>query len=138
MQGPPEQVVADAGPPRHRGAIRGLRPPAGGHAKAARDPYGPTSFQFTLGAVVLGGGAAVLGLLAWKMFKAPLPEDPEEGFRARKISAPEARPMAMNRTWSVAPRGRSAALLRGASDRGLLFKVPGEAAEPDLAEAPLH
>ena len=25
-----------------------------------RDPYGPTSFQFTLGAVVLGGGAAVL------------------------------------------------------------------------------
>ena len=27
-----------------------------------RDPYGPTSFQFTLGAVVLGGGAAVLGL----------------------------------------------------------------------------
>lgn len=45
-----------------------------------RDPYGPTSFQFTLGAVVLGGGAAVLGLLAWKMFKAPLPEEePEEG-----------------------------------------------------------
>lgn len=46
-----------------------------------RDPYGPTSFQFTLGAVVLGGGAAVLGLLAWKMFKAPLPEElrePEE------------------------------------------------------------
>lgn len=43
-----------------------------------RDPYGPTSFQFTLGAVVLGGGAAALGLLAWKMFKAPLPEDPEE------------------------------------------------------------
>ena len=43
-----------------------------------RDPYGPTSFQFTLGAVVLGGGAAVLGLLAWKRFKAPLPEDPEE------------------------------------------------------------
>ena len=40
-----------------------------------RDPYGPTSFQFTLGAVVLGGGAAVLGLLAWKMFKAPLPEE---------------------------------------------------------------
>ena len=36
-----------------------------------RDPYGPTSFQFTLGAVVLG-------LLAWKMFKAPLPEEPEE------------------------------------------------------------
>ena len=43
-----------------------------------RDPYGPTAFQFTLGTVVLGGGAAVLGFLAWKMFKAPLPEDPEE------------------------------------------------------------
>ena len=27
---------------------------------------------------MLGGGAAVLGLLAWKMFKAPLPEEPEE------------------------------------------------------------
>ena len=45
-----------------------------------RDPYGPTAFQFTLGTVVLGGGAAVLGFLAWKMFKAPLPEEePEEG-----------------------------------------------------------
>lgn len=46
-----------------------------------RDPYGPTTFQFTLGAAVLGGGAAVLGFLAWKMFKAPLPEElrePEE------------------------------------------------------------
>ena len=42
------------------------------------DPYGPTTFQFALGAVVLGGGAAVLGFLAWRMFKAPLPEDPEE------------------------------------------------------------
>lgn len=42
------------------------------------DPYGPTTFQFALGAVVLMGGAAGLGLLAWKMFKAPLPEDPEE------------------------------------------------------------
>ena len=40
-----------------------------------RDPYGPTAFQFTLGTVVLGGGAAVLGFLAWKMFKAPLPEE---------------------------------------------------------------
>ena len=28
--------------------------------------------------------------------------------------------------------------LRGAADRGLLFKVPGEEAEPDFAEAPLH
>lgn len=47
-----------------------------------RDPYGPTAFQFTLAAVVLGGGAAALGLLAWKMFKVPLPEEeaplPEE------------------------------------------------------------
>ena len=46
------------------------------------DPYGPTAFQFAAGAAVLGGGAAVLGLLAWKMYKAPLPEetgeDPEE------------------------------------------------------------
>lgn len=42
------------------------------------DPYGPTAFQFALGAAVLMGGAAVLGFLAWKMFKAPLPEDPEE------------------------------------------------------------
>lgn len=47
------------------------------------DPYdSPTTFQFALGAVVLMGGAAGLGLLAWKMFKAPLPEelteDPEE------------------------------------------------------------
>nr|WP_325212633.1 hypothetical protein [uncultured Oscillibacter sp.] len=43
-----------------------------------RDPSGPTTFQFALGAVVLGGGAAALGFLAWRMFKAPLPEDPEE------------------------------------------------------------
>ena len=31
------------------------------------DPYGPTTFQFLLGAAVLGGGAAVLGFLAWRM-----------------------------------------------------------------------
>lgn len=44
-----------------------------------RDPYdSPTTFQFVLGAVVLGGGAAALGFLAWKMFKAPLPEEPED------------------------------------------------------------
>lgn len=43
------------------------------------DPYdSPTTFQFALGAVVLGGGAAVLGFLAWKMFKAPLPEEGED------------------------------------------------------------
>lgn len=43
-----------------------------------RDPYGPTAFQFALGAVVLGGGAAALGFLAWRMYKVPLPEEPEE------------------------------------------------------------
>ncbi len=43
------------------------------------DPYGPTAFQFAAGAAVLGGGAAVLGLLAWKMYKAPLPEEEETG-----------------------------------------------------------
>jgi len=43
-----------------------------------RDPYGPTALQFYLGLAVLGGGAAVLGFLAWKMYKAPLPEEPEE------------------------------------------------------------
>lgn len=42
------------------------------------DPYGPTAAQFLLGAVILGGGAAVLGFLAWKMYKAPLPEEPSE------------------------------------------------------------
>ena len=40
-----------------------------------RDPYGPTTFQFVLGLIVLGGGAAILGFLAWKRFKAPLPEE---------------------------------------------------------------
>ena len=39
------------------------------------------------------------------------PKTARMGFRARKISAPEARPMAMNRTWSVATRGRSASFL---------------------------
>lgn len=43
-----------------------------------RDPYGPTAFQFALGAVILGGGAAALGFLAWRMFKIPLPEEPED------------------------------------------------------------
>lgn len=40
-----------------------------------RDPYGPTAFQFALGAVVLGGGAAGLGFFAWRLYKAPLPEE---------------------------------------------------------------
>lgn len=42
------------------------------------DPYGPNTTQFALGAVVLGGGALMLGFLAWRMFKAPLPEESEE------------------------------------------------------------
>lgn len=42
------------------------------------DPYGPTTNQFLLGAVVLGGGAVFLGLTAWKMYKAPQPEEPAE------------------------------------------------------------
>ena len=42
------------------------------------DPYGPTTLQFILGVVILGGGAAFLALMSWKMFKAPQPEEPEE------------------------------------------------------------
>lgn len=42
------------------------------------DPYGPTPLQFALGVVILGGGAAALGFLAWRMYKVPLPEEPEE------------------------------------------------------------
>ena len=44
------------------------------------DPYGPTAFQIALGAVVLGGGAAALAFLAWRMYQVPLPEEepPEE------------------------------------------------------------
>lgn len=42
------------------------------------DPYGPTAFQFALGLAVLGGGAAALGFLAWRMHKAPLPEEEED------------------------------------------------------------
>lgn len=43
-----------------------------------RDPYGPTLFQFALGTVVLGGGAVVLALLAWKIYRTPAPEAEEE------------------------------------------------------------
>lgn len=47
------------------------------------DPYdSPTTGQFILGAVILGGGAVFLGLMAWKMYKIPLPEDPEEAENA--------------------------------------------------------
>lgn len=59
------------------------------------DPYdSPTTFQFVLGAVVLGGGAAALGFLAWRMFKAPLPEEedtalPEEAGREEGETLPE-------------------------------------------------
>lgn len=42
------------------------------------DPYGPTTAQFLLGAAVLGGGAVFLGLMSLKMFRTPLPEEPEE------------------------------------------------------------
>ncbi|WP_295764830.1 hypothetical protein [uncultured Oscillibacter sp.] len=43
------------------------------------DPYGPTTNQFLLGTAVLGGGAVGLGILAWRMYKAPRPEEPMEG-----------------------------------------------------------
>lgn len=43
-----------------------------------RDPYGPTTFQFALGTALLGGGAVLLAVLAWKMYKTPVPEESEE------------------------------------------------------------
>ena len=44
------------------------------------DPYGPSTGQFLLGTAVLGGGAVALGILTWRMYKAPRPEEPgEEG-----------------------------------------------------------
>lgn len=42
------------------------------------DPYGPTKLHFILGTVILGGGAIALGVLAWKLYKLPLPEEPLE------------------------------------------------------------
>ena len=42
------------------------------------DPYGPTKNEFILGMIVLGSGTVFLALMAWKMFKAPIPEEPEE------------------------------------------------------------
>lgn len=42
------------------------------------DPYGPTRFQFLLGLVILGGGAVLLGFLAWRMYKSPMPEESQE------------------------------------------------------------
>jgi hypothetical protein len=56
------------------------------------DPYGPTAFQFAAGAAVLGGGAAVLGLLAWKMYKAPLPEEEESLLPEETGEDPEEHP----------------------------------------------
>lgn len=44
------------------------------------DPYGPSTLMFVLGIAVLGGGILFLGLMAWKMSRAPLPssEDPDD------------------------------------------------------------
>lgn len=42
------------------------------------DPYGPTKGEFILGMIVLGSGTVFLALMAWKMFKAPMPEEPDE------------------------------------------------------------
>ncbi|MEY8385996.1 hypothetical protein AALC17_01730 [Oscillospiraceae bacterium 38-13] len=39
------------------------------------DPYGPSLPQFVLGTIILGGGAVVIGLLAWKIYRTPLPEE---------------------------------------------------------------
>lgn len=54
-----------------------------------RDPYGPTALMFGLGTVILGGGAIALGLLAWKMYKTPLPEEPMEEESAEEDTLPE-------------------------------------------------
>lgn len=57
------------------------------------DPYdSPTTGQFILGAVVLGGGAVFLGLMSWKLFKAPLPEEPEDAETALPESGEEDEP----------------------------------------------
>ena len=42
------------------------------------DPTGPPLLAFGLGTVVLGGGAVGLGLLAWKIYRAPAEKDGEE------------------------------------------------------------
>lgn len=42
------------------------------------DPYGPSKTEFLIGTVVLGGGAALLAYLSWRMYKAPRPEAPTE------------------------------------------------------------
>jgi len=53
------------------------------------DPYGPTAFQFFLGVVVLGGGAAALGFLSWRLYKAPRPEEPGEEGPEEQSALPE-------------------------------------------------
>lgn len=40
------------------------------------NPDGPSLLQFVLGTIILGGGAIALGLLAWRTYKAPAPEEP--------------------------------------------------------------
>ena len=44
-----------------------------------RDPQGPTTFQFILALVILGGGAAALAFLAWRMYRVPLTGESEDG-----------------------------------------------------------
>ena len=39
------------------------------------DPYGPTAGQFALGTILLGGGAVVIAVLAWRTYKTPMPEE---------------------------------------------------------------
>ena len=46
-----------------------------------KDPYGPSTLQFVLGTVLLGGGGIVLAVLAWKMYqsgKEPPPDGEDE------------------------------------------------------------
>lgn len=46
-----------------------------------RDPYAASTGVFLLAVVVLGGGAAALGYLSWKIYRMPMPEmetEPEE------------------------------------------------------------
>ena len=54
------------------------------------DPYdSPTTGEFILGVVVLGGGAVFLALMSWKMYKTPMPEEPEEAEEALPESGEE-------------------------------------------------
>ena len=42
------------------------------------DPYGPSGTEFLASTVILGGGTVFLAYLAWRMYKAPRPEPPED------------------------------------------------------------